>query len=399
MSMGVFQELPERFQNFLVCDYGDRLIIPGMVDLHIHAPQYAYRGYGMDQELLDWLNKQAFPEEIKYADLDYAKDAYRIFAKDMKKSATSRACIFATCHREATELLMELMECSGLISYVGKVNMDRNGSEALTERDADTAANDTESWVKSTAGCYERTKPILTPRFIPNCSDELLGRLGEIQKKYHLPVQSHLSENPDEVEWVRALCPRAEFYGDAYDIYGLFGKETKTVMAHCVYSSEKEIERIKDNGVFIAHCPASNMNLASGIAPVRTYLTRGLRVGLGSDVAGGHTESIFRAVTDAIQVSKLYRRLADHACEPLTFDEAFYLATKGGGAFFGNVGGFEEGYEFDALVMDDIELPHPQELSVRQRLERMFYLSWDIKGIYAKYVAGTLLFREGEKLR
>ena len=396
-SVGVFETLPLQYQQLPLLDYGDRLILPGLVDLHIHAPQYAYRGTGMDLELMDWLQEQAFPEETKYADPKYAGTAYGIFAETMRKSATTRACIFATRHRPATELLMDLMENTGLVSYVGKVNMDREAPAPLCEPDADQSVSETIRWLDNIAGKYERTRPILTPRFIPSCSDGLLKRLGEIRLIRGLPVQSHLSENLGEIEWVRQLCPDAKFYGDAYDMYGLFGgngggEGAKTVMAHCVYSSEEELALMKRNGVFVAHCPASNTNLASGIAPVRRYLDLGLSVGLGSDVAGGQTESIFRAMTDAIQVSKLYWRLVDRSAKPLTFAEVFHMATKGGGAFFGAVGSFESGYEFDAIVMDDSSLPHPQELTVLQRLERMAYLSLDVRGVYAKYTAGRKLF-------
>ena len=149
------------------------------------------------------------------------------------------------------------------------------------------------------------------------------------------------------------LAPEAAFYGDAYDRFGLFGKDGRTVMAHCVYSPPEEVQRMLDNGVWIAHCPGSNMNIASGIAPVRHYLERGLRIGLGTDVAGGDSESMFRAVTDAIRASKMYWRYIDHNAKPLTFPEAFWLASKGGGSFFGRVGSFEEGYAFDGYLRKD----------------------------------------------
>ena len=144
--------------------------------------------------------------------------------------------------------------------------------------------------------------------------------------------------------------------------------------------------------MFVAHCPASNLNLTSGIAPIRKYLDKGLRIGLGTDVAGGHSESVFRAITDAIQVSKLYFRLVDETAKPLVFSEAFYLATKGGGAFFGKVGSFEEGSEFDAVVLDDSVLVHPQHLTLAQRMERAVYLGLDEKNLTAKYVAGRRIF-------
>lgn len=398
-SRGVFEKLPQEYEYLPLHDYSGKLIIPGLVDLHIHAPQYAFRGTGMDLELMDWLEQQTFPEESKYSDLDYAQKAYQIFADSMKKSATTHVCIFATRHSRATELLMELMEQSGVVSYIGKVNMDREAPDTLRESNADASATDTRQWLEHVTDKYRRTMPILTPRFIPCCTPRLLEQLHEIQEAYDLPVQSHLSENPTEVDFVRQLCPESAFYGDAYDAFGLFGvnhqsgKPVKTIMAHCVYSTEEEIQRIKDNNVFVAHCPASNSNLASGIAPVRKYLSLGIRVGLGSDVAGGHTESMFRAICDAVQVSKLYWRLIDQNQSPLTFRETFFLATKGGGSFFGKVGSFEPDYDFSAVVLDDSLIPHPMELSLSQRLERTAYGSLDLYGICAKYVSGELIYQ------
>ena len=140
-------------------------------------------------------------------------------------------------------------------------------------------------------------------------------------------------------------------------------------------------------GVFIAHCPESNTNLSSGIAPVRRYLDEQIPVGLGSDVAGGTTENLFAAMRHAIQASKLRWRLSDQSLQPLNMEEVFYLASKGGGAFFGKVGSFEPGYEFDAVILDDARLEHPQTLTVKQRLERVIYLG-DEREVAGKYVAG-----------
>ena len=230
-------------------------------------------------------------------------------------------------------------------------------------------------------------QPILTPRFTPSCSDELMELLHDIQKETGLPVQSHLSENLGEIAWVQELCPWAEFYGDAYDHFGMFGGKCRTIMAHCVYSGEEEIRRMKENGVFIAHCPESNTNISSGIAPVRRYLDEQIPMGLGSDVAGGTTENLFAAMRHAIQASKLRWRLSDQGLKALTVEEVFYLASKGGGAFFGKVGSFEPGYEFDAVVLDDTRLEHPQPLDIKQRLERVIYLG-DEREVAGKYVAG-----------
>lgn len=386
-SAGVYKELPQIYAGFPLTDYGDRMIVPGLTDLHIHGPQYPFRGLGMDLELLDWLNTRTFPEEARYSDREYARNTYRIFAEDMKRGGTTRACIFGTLHREATVELMDLMEATGLKTMVGKVNMDRNCPDFLVEESAEASLRETRLWLEEIKGRYSNTQPILTPRFIPTCTDELMEKLKGLQKQYGLPVQSHLSENMGEIAWVKELCPWSECYGDVYDHFGLFGGDVKTIMAHCVWSGEEETERLRERGVYVAHCPQSNTNLSSGIAPVRRYLDQELKVGLGTDVAGGSSASVFRAMADAIQVSKLRWRLQDESLKPLTVTEAFYLGTKGGGSFFGKVGSFEVDYEFDALVLNDSGLRHPQPLNLQERLERFIYLA-DERHIEAKYVAG-----------
>lgn len=385
---GVFPALPERWQEIPVEDFGDRLILPGLVDLHVHASQYAYRGLGMDMELLDWLEQNAFPEKSRFADLAYARRAYEIFAGELVKSATTRACIFATLHRPATLVLMELLEKAGLPCYVGKVNMDRNSPDTLRETTGQSLA-ETRLWLEQSKD-FAKVRPMLTPRFVPSCTDELMHGLGQLQREFGTAMQSHLSENLSEIQWVSQLCPNTRFYGEAYAQAGLFGGDCPTVMAHCVWSGAEERALMKQNGVFIAHCPQSNMNVSSGIAPIKSYLAEGQRVGLGSDVAGGAHLSIFRAMTDAIQCSKLRWRLVDQQTPALTLPEAFYMATKGGGAFFGKVGSFEPGYELDAIVMDDSALPTTRDCTLTERLERVVYLS-DGQPC-AKYAAGIRLF-------
>lgn len=382
---GVYQEVPEGIVDII--DYADRLIMPGMSDIHLHAPQYVFRGLGMDMELLDWLNTYTFPEEGKYSDIEYARRAYEIFVDDLKKSGTTRVCVFATIHDDATELLMELLEESGLAGYVGKVSMDRNAPDYLCEQDAYQAVVD---FVNVTKDRYQNIKPILTPRFTPSCTDELMERIGKIQKETGCPLQSHLSENKSEIAWVQELSPDSTCYADAYDRLGAFGSNGKTVMAHCVYSTQEEVELMKKRGVFVAHCPQSNTNLLSGIAPVKRYLEEGLNIGLGSDIAGGDNISLFAAMREAIKVSKLRWVLEDKQYGSLSEREAFYLATKGGGAFFGKVGSFEEGYEFDAIVLDDSNIKSPYELSVEDRMTRLIYLA-DDRNVVDVYVRGSKL--------
>jgi guanine deaminase len=413
-SMGVFDTIPGEYSDLPLTDYTGKVIVPGLTDLHVHAPQFAFRGLGMDMELLDWLEKRAFPEESKYNDLAYAEKAYRTFIEHLKRGPNTRFCIFATLHVPAALLLMDMLEESGLAALVGKVNMDRNSPPYLTEGGEDAGANASEKatreWLAAyeagrRAGTYKNTGPILTPRFIPSCSDTLMKGLSQIQQEYRgrgipLPVQSHLSENKKEIEWVRELCPESSGYADAYARRNLLGNEVPTIMAHCVWTTDAEIDLLVQRGVFIAHCPQSNTNLSSGIAPVRKFIRRGVRLGLGSDVAGGVHTSIFRAMSDAIQVSKLRFALSgagEKSSEekPLTVEEVFYLGTAGGGAFFGKAGfgatgSFEKDFDFDAVIIDDTNIASAQALSIRDRLERIIYLS-DDRNITAKYVRGNLI--------
>jgi len=149
-SKGIFNKIPEKFKKFPVKNYSNHLIIPGLCDMHIHAPQFSFRGLGLDTELLDWLSNYTFPEEAKYANLEYADKAYTVFVDKLKSSATTRASIYGTLHKEATELLMEKLEDSGLNTFVGKVNMDINCPDYLIEENAETAIKSTKEWVENT---------------------------------------------------------------------------------------------------------------------------------------------------------------------------------------------------------------------------------------------------------
>lgn len=382
---GAFSTLPEAYRDLPLLDFGNRLILPGLVDLHLHAPQFAYRGLGMDLELLDWLNTHTFPEEAKYRELSYAAPAYRQFVQTLQSSFTTRAVMFATAHTPATEYLMDLLEESGLETYVGRVNMDQNCPENLREPSPAAAIAETRRWLADVDGRYRRTRPILTPRFVPSCSEALLSCLGELARQTGLPVQSHLSENLGEIALVKQQYPDASCYAQVYERFGLL--DTGCILAHCVHSGPEELSILKQRGVYIAYSPESNMNLASGAAPVSRYLKQGLRVGLASDLAGGSSLNLFQAMAHAVQASKLRWRLLDQQTPPLTFDQAFYLATLGGGRFFGSVGTFADGYQFDALVLDDSRYPSVLPLTIEQRVERLAYLS-EPSCLVAKFISG-----------
>lgn len=248
---------------------------------------------------------------------------------------------------------------------------------------------DTEKLLKDYGSRYERVKPIITPRFVPTCSTKLLKGLGELSRKYKVPVQSHLSENKGEIEFVKELHPEARNYASVYEAAGLLG-EQPTIMAHCVLLEEEEIELLSKNKVFIAHSPNSNSNLASGIAPIRKLLKAGIPIGLASDISGGHSLSMCSVMIEAGQVSNMKWLESGKTEAPLTTPELFYLATKGSGAFFGKVGSFEEGFEFDALVIDDSDLTVLKEISLEERLQKFIYTgSWE--NIIERYVSGELI--------
>ncbi|MDD6037443.1 MAG: amidohydrolase family protein [bacterium] len=393
-SAGVFKELPAKYSGIKVVDHTGRLIVPGMTDLHVHAPQYTYRGIGMDLELLEWLNTHTFPEEVKYENLAYAAKAYSYFTYDLQRCFTTRAVVFATVHTDSTIELMDQLEASGMITYVGKVNMDRNSVCNLEEKDAETSLRNTVEWLEKIEGRYRNTSPIITPRFIPSCTDELMSGLGALAAKKQLRIQSHLSENPSEIQWVRELVPASTSYANAYEMFGAMGSPDRpTIMAHCVYSGPEEMAIMQKYGTFIAHCPESNMNLTSGIAPVRKFLDAGMKVGLGSDVAAGSSMDMLKTMLCTLQASKMYFRLVDNNAKALTFEEVFYLATKGGGAYFGKVGSFEKGYDFDAVVLDDSLMVSMREVTVRERVERAVYNDADCI-IMDKYVAGTQIWKK-----
>ena len=372
---GVFETLPERFSGIEIVDCGAHLVLPGMSDLHLHAPQYSYCGSAMDLELLDWLQQYTYPEEARFADEAHAERVYACFVGDLLHTTTTRASIFATIHPEATLILMRQLEKAGLGAYVGKLNMDRNCPEYYSEHTAQNGAKETRRFIEA---CrkegFTRVHPILTPRFTPSVSDEYMRELGVIARETGTPMQSHLSENLSEIQWVKELCPDAANYADTYARCGLFGGDCRTIMAHCIYCPEEEDRMIREGGVFISHCPTSNENVIAGIAPAARYLRQGYRIGLGSDVAGGNTLNLMRVMSSAVQVSKLRWRYVDQSEKPLTILEALYMATAGGGAFFGKVGLFEPGYAFDAVVVDDSELLRLRSFSPAERVERCAYV-------------------------
>ncbi len=384
---GVYDAPPAEYAQLPSLDFSGRLIVPGFVDLHLHASQYENLGLGMDYELLPWLEELTFPVEARFSDADQARTRYQAFAGALRRSATTRAVCFATIHSEAALLLMEALEETGLITLVGKVNMDANSPDYIRESTEGTQAA-TLAWLEASLDRFIRTKPILTPRFAPSCTTDTLAFLGHVARDSSLPIQSHLSENLEEIAWVHALHPDCRDYASVYEKYGLLGEQT--IMAHCVHCTEEETAILQERKVMVAHCPTSNTNVRSGIAPIRRYMQKGLRVGLGSDISGGHTLDMIAVARSAVDVSKLRWRLTGEDDGYLSAPDAFFLATRGGGAFFGQAGAFEPGFAFDALVLDDSGWAQG-ERDLRRRFEKFLYLG-HMGAIQAKFVAGNRLF-------
>ena len=318
-------------------------------------------------------------------DLDDIKEACKIAKKYKGK-------IHVTCNifplnsdlkdLEKLENYLKELEKAGVTGYVGKVNMDRNGGVNLQET-TEESISETIDWLNKCH--FEHIKPIITPRFTPSCTNELMEELGKIANERHLPIQSHLSENRGEIAWVKELHPDCLEYWESYKKYGLWNN--KTLMAHCIFSSERERKAIKDTGVYVVHCAASNQNLISGFAQIKKMINEGVNIVLGSDIAGGDHLSMFDNVADSIRASKARNILDNWETGFLTVEEAFYLGTSVANSFFDEKPGFAPGNELHCIVLDDQKLVSAKPLTIKERFERAVYLRQE-DAIYAVYSAG-----------
>ncbi len=367
--VGTFRELPMEYKAEEVQDYGDALILQSFSDMHLHGPQYPMLGQGMDKELLSWLNTHTWPTEARFADPEYARQVYRELAQTLLENGTTRVCMFSSLHVEGTLILMQELERAGISGFVGKVNMDRNGGENLQETTAGSM-EDTLRWLEDCKD-FPLVRPILTPRFSPSCTEELMAFLGKLAQERGLPIQSHLSESRGEIAWVKALFPDCETYHGTYEKHGLW--TDKTLMAHCVWSDDAELSAMKRAGVTVVHCADSNSNLRSGIAPVRRMLDMGVQVVLGSDISGGDQLNVFDILNATLKVSRLRSAYDPEAPSQLTAAEGWYLATSAANLWFGEQPGFAPGNRLNAMVVRDDKVLSSQPLTPQQRLERLIY--------------------------
>jgi len=370
-------DLEDRYPQAIVEDYHGHLILPSFTDLHSHAVQYGNLGMGFDKPLLDWLETYTFPEEERFSDPAYAYEVFKLVLKDVIDQGTTQIVFYSSIHPGAGRLLMDMCHQAGIKAYVGKVCMDRNSPDYLIES-KDQAIKGTKDLLTLD---YPHVKGIVTPRFVPTCSPDLQRGLGDLVKMGY-GLQTHLSENLDEIDWVKELHPEARDYLSVYDQFGLLGD--RTILGHCIYCSPDERQMIKDRGAFVAHCPSANFNLTSGLMPIRTYLEEGIQVGLGTDVGAGHHISIKTAIIQSIQMSKAKEMLTPDQ-KALSLSEAFFLATKGGGSYFGKSGSFEPGYDADYLIVKPSAMAKIKSLTPQEALEKFIYSGsrTDIIGVYA----------------
>lgn len=333
-------------------------------DTHIHASQFPNAGIFGKSTLLDWLQTYTYPLESSFSSLDTAKRIYTRCIKRTLAHGTTTAAYYATIHAPATNMLSDICLSLGQRAFIGRCNMDSDiHPDYYRDASAKSAIQDTKATIehiKSIDPNHSLVTPIITPRFAPSCTIPLMTELGNLHKETGLPIQTHISENPGEIEMVKKMFPQHESYAAVYDAYGLL--TDKTLLAHACHFSPSEVELVKIRKSKVSHCPISNSYLGSGICPVRELLEEGIDVGLGTDVSGGWSPSILTAAREAGGLSRLRTALVDPSMEQaekdrmkLSTEECLYLATRGGAKCLGlenKIGGFEVGMMWDAQLID-----------------------------------------------
>ena len=380
---GIWPVIPEEYQGVPLTDYKGAVLIPAFSDLHVHAPQYLNRGLEMDLLLSDWLDRCTFPMEAKFKDMEFAKLVYDAFVDDLLANGTMHACVYGTIHREATAYLIERMDQKGIKGYVGKVNMDRSAQEDLLEDPRDSI-RDTEELLEQYSG-NRNTRPILTPRFAPTCTRELISGLGGLGKKYHVGMQTHLVESLWEAEQAKLLFPECSCDTEIYERAGLM-ENGPVIGAHFIFPSEEDIRIMRKYDSYLAHCPDATVNIIAGIMRTGALTDQGMRIGLGSDISGGHHIGVYSQAARAVQLSKLKEFYEPEDNRKIAFPEAFWMATKLSGRLFGGTGSMEPGSVFDALIIDGLS-DAARKLSPEQIVERFCYIGTK-DNIRARYLNG-----------
>jgi guanine deaminase len=337
-------------------------LIPGFVDTHNHAPQWPMRGRGQGLHILDWLDQVTFPVEARFADPAYAARIYEDTVDDFLRHGITTASYYSSRHAEATCILADTCHRKGQRAFIGKCNMDRNAPEYICESDADTSLRETEECILHIRGLPGHGTdapsplvwPVVTPRFAISCTPELLQGLGDLLKRDEtLAMQTHFNEAQQEIDATKTLFP--EFNGseaDLYESYGLLNR--RSILAHCTIMTDYEKKRLGALQCGVAHCPIANMTVGGGfmVAPIRDFLRRGLKVGLGTDSGGGWASQMLAVIRQALIASNAQEVLSNGKDKALSLEEVFYLATMGGAQVMcleEQIGNFEVGKEFDAV--------------------------------------------------
>lgn len=338
-------------------------VLPGFVDLHVHAPQYPQLGKALDVPLEVWLERYTFPLEARYADLSFARRVYETLVSDLLAGGTTTALYFATIHPEATHMLAAICLARGQRALVGKVAMDHpeNCPPFYRDASAESAIAETRALITALAalpGNAGRVEAVATPRFIPACTDPLLEGLGALVAACGCAVQTHCSES----DWAHGygLARYGRTDTEMLDRFGLLTR--RTVLAHGNFITADDMDRLAARGASVAHCPLSNAYFANAVFPLRAALAKGVRVGLGTDISGGPSSSMLEAQRMAVAASRMLEtgvdpdRPAAERGRPgarIHLPLAFHLATAGGAdALDLPVGRFAPGKRFDALLID-----------------------------------------------
>ena len=341
---------------------GEQRLLPGMVDLHLHAPQWPQLGTGLDLPLERWLFECTFPLEARYADSAFAADVWSHMVPTLLANGTTTTVYFSSVHERATELLAEQCAHSGQRAFVGRVAMDHPDGTPEWYRDESPAAGIEASHrsieaILAAAGS-SLVQPIITPRFIPACTDELLAGLGTLAQQTGTLVQTHCSES----DWAHRYVLERYGRSDASVLREMGLLRQGTVLAHGDHLGDDDFDLIAGVGAGVAHCPLSNSYFANAVLPVRRALARGVKVGLGTDVAGGAQAGLLSQCAMAVTVSRMLEDGVDPALAAaergvpdsrLDIAAAFHLATAGGADVLGiPVGRFQVGCQFDAFIVD-----------------------------------------------
>ncbi|WAU73547.1 guanine deaminase [Acinetobacter sp. TR11] len=376
--------------NVDIQHYPEQLIIPGMIDTHIHFPQTEMVGaYG--EQLLSWLNTYTFPTEIQFKDKTYASEIAKFFVNELLKNGTTTALVFCTVHPESVDALFEAAENHQMRLIAGKVMMDRHASEALCDT-AESAYDDSKALIEKWHG-QGRALYAITPRFAPTSTHEQLERAGQLKAEYpDVYVHTHLSENKDEIAWVKDLFPVQKGYLDVYHHYGLTGQ--RSVFAHCVHLEDAEWQCMHETDSAIAFCPTSNLFLGSGLFPLKKTWQQQVKVGLGTDIGAGTSFSLLQTVNEAYKVQQLQ-------ADKLSAYESLYHATLGGAKALDlddKLGNFNVGKEADFVVLNLKptalqQLRQSRAKSLEDSLFALFTMG-DDRNVEATYIYGQKAYSQ-----